>query len=62
MKWLFRRKNRPFIQKITTPSLFVIAIITGMLIAPKKNVFKYDYSKGQPWKYEDLISDFNFPI
>ncbi|MGQ9847273.1 MAG: HD family phosphohydrolase [Bacteroidales bacterium] len=42
--------------------LFLISIIIILLIIPHQIRFKYEYRKGEPWKYETLISPIDFPI
>ena len=50
------------LQKVIAPVLFIIAVVSTLILLPHKSIFKYKYTKGQPWKYEDLISNFDFPI
>lgn len=40
--------------------LAAAAILVFML--PHSAKFKYDYKKGSPWMYENLVSQFDFPI
>lgn len=42
--------------------LFLISIFIILLIIPHQTHFKYEYRKGEPWKYETLISPIDFPI
>ncbi len=42
--------------------LFIICIFLILLIIPHQTRFKYEYRKGEPWKYETLISPIDFPI
>ena len=42
--------------------LFVIAIIIGVYLMPRKISFKYELIEGKPWPYESLISDMEFSI
>ncbi len=44
---------------------FFLFICTTMLIVylfPKGGVFKYEFSKGKPWQYENLYAPFDFAI
>jgi len=45
---------------------FVIALaitLVGMVVfAPRSSRWGYDYKQGQPWRYETLVSNFDFPI
>ena len=40
--------------------LSCVALI--FLIFPKVNRFQYDFEKGKPWQYEDLISPFSYSL
>lgn len=42
-------------------SLVVVAALLTFLV-PQNARFGYDYKKGQPWKYDNLYSQFDFPI
>ena len=42
--------------------LFVITIIVGVYLMPRKISFKYELIEGKPWPYESLISDMEFSI
>ncbi|MCQ2182185.1 MAG: HDIG domain-containing protein [Bacteroidales bacterium] len=42
-------------------SLVAVAVMLTFLV-PYNSKFGYDYKKGQPWEYEDLYSQFDFPI
>ncbi len=41
---------------------FIISAILIVFVLPRKGQFKYEYSKGKPWIYEQLNAPFNFPI
>ncbi len=43
-------------------SLFVVTIIIGVYLMPRKISFKYELIEGKPWPYESLISDMEFSI
>lgn len=50
-------------QKIKSALVFVIAAILLALLYPSKLKFKYDYSIGQPWRYEGVLTaPYNFPV
>ena len=61
MKKLFEliRNQHSSIYRI---SLFVVAIIIGVYLMPRKISFKYELIEGKPWPYESLISDMEFSI
>ena len=43
----------------------VLHLLAGMVIVyfmPHEHGFSYDYSEGKPWKYTQLIAEYNFPI
>ncbi|MFC1729737.1 HD family phosphohydrolase [candidate division KSB1 bacterium] len=42
--------------------LFLTSIVILVLLFPKEIKFKYDFQKGKPWLYEDLIAPFDFAI
>lgn len=48
--------------KIKTAFLFLVALVVLLLAMPRSTKFSCDYKKGSPWKYETLISNFDFPI
>ena len=57
LRWFTRYKlyiNRTF--------LFLINIIIIIYILPKEGRFRYDFDKNVPWKHEDLIAPFDFPV
>ncbi|MCF8360055.1 MAG: HDIG domain-containing protein [Prolixibacteraceae bacterium] len=41
---------------------FIITIALIYVLYPKQGMFKYEFQKGKPWKHEDLIAPFDFPI
>ena len=43
-------------------SLFIIAIIIGVYLMPRKKSFKYEPIEGKPWPHENFISDMEFSI
>lgn len=42
--------------------LFLITVVFIVYIIPKKGKFQYEFAQGKPWKYETLISPFDFLI
>lgn len=42
--------------------LFLSASAIVLFLMPKAGKFKFEYSKGRPWKHSALISSFDFPI
>lgn len=43
-------------------ALFLAAALAVVLIMPKSHSFKYDYSRGQAWRYDDLSAPFDFVL
>lgn len=52
-------KNQSFLYKVF---LFVITLILIVYLFPKGGVFKYEFTKGKPWQYENLYAPFDFAI
>ncbi|GAA3520652.1 HDIG domain-containing protein [Aquimarina addita] len=52
-------KNQSLIYKIF---LFIISLAFILYLLPKSGVFKYEFGKGEPWKYENLYAPFDFAI
>lgn len=49
--------------KIKSGLIFVVAAVLMTLIYPTKLKFKYDYSIGQPWRYEGVLTaPYSFPV
>lgn len=46
--------------KVYLPLVVLFALLT--LLMPRSPKFQYDYKKGAPWMYEDLVSEFDFPL
>lgn len=42
--------------------LFLVCIVVIVLIFPKEAKFKYEYTEGLPWLYEDLFAPNDFPL
>lgn len=61
MKKLFEliRNQHSAIYRI---SLFIVAILIGVYLMPRKKSFKYEPIEGKPWPHESLISDMEFSI
>ncbi|WP_010522423.1 HD family phosphohydrolase [Aquimarina agarivorans] len=52
-------KNQSAFYKVL---IFVITTIAIVYMFPKKGKFKYNFSKGKPWQYENLYAPFNFGV
>ena len=42
--------------------MFLVATIAIVYLFPKVGQFKYDFSNGQPWKYDNLSATFDFAV
>jgi hypothetical protein len=54
------RISTPKIPRRLLPLAIVFAIL--VLFMPRTAKFNYDYRKGSPWPYENLVPEFDFPI
>jgi len=52
-------RNNTIIYKII---LFLLTTISIVYLFPKGGQFKYDFSNGQLWKYDNLYAPFDFSI
>lgn len=41
---------------------FLAYLLVLVLLMPRARKFEYEYRSGAPWKYESLVSEFDFPI
>ena len=55
-----KQKKLPGGLKIYLPLVLALAIFVFML--PRNPRFSYEYKKGEHWKYENLIAEFDFPL
>jgi len=55
----FLRDNYATIYKIFLLAITIVIIVSFF---PKTGKFKYEYNKGKPWMYADLIAPYDFPI
>lgn len=52
-------QNQSVIYKVF---LFVTVVFSIVYLFPKGGKFKYEYQKGKPWQYENLLAPFDFAI
>lgn len=61
MKKLFRylqaRQNN-----IATLLAFIFSVLFVVYLSPREAKFKYEFQKGKPWLYENLVAPFDFSI
>jgi cyclic-di-AMP phosphodiesterase PgpH len=53
------------INKLKNPRIYIYAVVVlfvTVLFFPNEGRFKYKYKKGEPWMYETLFAQFDFPI
>lgn len=55
----FLTRNQSLIYKVF---LYLITTLLVIYLLPKGGQFKYNFQKGKPWQYENLLSPFNFTI
>lgn len=42
--------------------MLIVSIMIIVYIFPREAKFRFEFSKGKPWMYEDLIAEYNVPI
>ncbi len=42
--------------------LFMLSIAFVVYLTPREVKFKYEFQKGKPWLYENLVAPFDFPV
>jgi len=42
--------------------IYVISIFLVYFMFPREGKFKYEYTKNKPWRHENLVAPFDFPI
>ena len=52
-------QNHALVYKI---SLFIVITVTIVYLFPKGGQFKYEFTKGKPWQYDNLYAPFDFAI
>ncbi len=52
-------KNNAIVYKVI---LFLVAVISIVYLFPKGGQYKYAFTKGKPWQYENLQAPFDFAI
>lgn len=55
----FFRNQHETLQRIL---LFVITAFIIVLLLPAEGKFKYEYQKNKPWKHDNLVAPYSFPI
>jgi hypothetical protein len=55
----FFRNQHETLQRIL---LFVITAFVIVLLLPAEGKFKYEYQKSKPWKHDNLVAPYSFPI
>lgn len=48
--------------QISVALLFVLSVAVVIYIYPRESKFKYEFSKGRPWMYDNLVAPFDFAI
>ncbi len=52
-------RQQPFLYKLV---IFILTTVLMVYLFPKKGKFKYQFSVGKPWQYENLYAPFDFGI
>ena len=52
-------QNNTIIYKVI---LFLVTAVSIVYLFPKGGQFKYEYTNGQPWRYDNLSASFDFAI
>ena len=42
--------------------LLLLSTVLIVIFLPREQTYTYDYTVGKPWKYGQIIADFDFPI
>jgi putative nucleotidyltransferase with HDIG domain len=48
--------------QVASVSMLLASIAFVVYLYPREAKFKYEFQKGKPWLYEDLVARFDFPI
>jgi len=51
-----------FYRKSYHTLIFIFTFLMIYVLLPKQGKFKYEFLKGSPWRHENLIAPFDFPI
>ena len=55
-------KIQQYYYELLKVMVFIIAIALITWFSPKEGIFKYEFQIGNPWKHNDLLAPFDFPI
>jgi len=56
------RNIRRYWKRIQIIFLYILSIVLVFIMYPREGKFQYEYVKNTPWKHQDLIAPFDFPI
>ncbi len=62
MKLVITKKQWRNYYQINKIFLFLITLVILLALFPREVKFKYEFQRGKPWQYEDLIAPFDFAI
>ncbi len=60
-QWIRSKWNR-YYKPVYRILMFIAVSLLAVFLLPNSGKFKYEYELGRPWKYNDLIAPFDFPI
>ena len=55
-------EKKYFPRKFRTYLPLVVVFVLLVFLMPRASKFSYDYKKGEPWMYETLVAQFDFPV
>jgi putative nucleotidyltransferase with HDIG domain len=58
----FFSKIQQYYYELMKVVVFILAIAFISWFSPKESIFKYEFQIGSPWKHNDLLAPFDFPI
>ncbi len=59
MLFNFIKNKSGFIIRII---FFIVVIACTVMLFPRKGKFMYEFQKGSPWRHDNLIAEYDFPI
>lgn len=62
MEYIQIMDNKYFPRKFRVYLPLIILFVLLLFLMPHTPKFNYDYKKGEPWAYETLVAQFDFPI
>lgn len=54
--------KKVFLRLFFHVTLLIVSTVLIVIFLPREQTYTYDYTVGKPWKYGQIIADFDFPI